>query len=160
MIINIDVNIVGRYWVFNRIKIILVGNRSLQNAERHIILRTAPEYLILSLNRFEYDKTTNIFRKIFTKINYPKVLHVSIYPSRNLILTKYCLVLVIVHTGYTLHDGHYYVYARELKPSLSNRIAMVFRKVGKVSEILNIFLIFADLDIYFLSVFVTNSEHF
>ena len=95
-------------------------NRSLQNAERHIILRTAPEYLILSLNRFEYDKTTNVFRKVFTKINYPKVLHVPIYPSDNhSILTKYCLLLVIVHTGYTLHGGHYYVYAREVQPSRS-----------------------------------------
>lgn len=35
-------------------------------------------------------------------------------------LTKYCLVLVIVHTGYTLHGGHYYVYAREIKPLLSS----------------------------------------
>ncbi len=26
---------------------------------------------------------------------------------------------MIVHTGYTLHGGHYYVYAREVKPSLS-----------------------------------------
>ena len=91
----------------------------MQDAERSIVLRNAPEYLILSLNRFEYDKTTNIFRKIFTKINYPKVLHVPIHPSEtSSILTKYCLVLVIVHTGYTLHGGHYYVYAREVKPSL------------------------------------------
>jgi hypothetical protein len=56
-------------------------------------------------------------------MNYPKVLNVHVYPSQNSrnnpILTKYCLVLVIVHTGYTLHGGHYYVYAREIKPSLS-----------------------------------------
>lgn len=43
-----------------------------------------------------------------------------IYPSEtsrtSSILIKYCLVLVIVHTGYTLHGGHYYVYAREVKP--------------------------------------------
>lgn len=95
----------------------------MQDAERSIVLRNAPEYLILSLNRFEYDRTTNTFRKIFTKINYPKVLHVSIYPSETSqnppILTKYCLVLIIVHTGYTLHGGHYYVYAREVKPSLA-----------------------------------------
>jgi hypothetical protein len=79
--------------------------------------------LILSLNRFEYDKKTNIFRKVFTKINYPKVLNVRIYPTENSrnnpILTKYCLVLIIVHTGYTLHGGHYYVYAREIKLSSS-----------------------------------------
>ena len=97
--------------------------RSLQDAERSIILQNAPEYLILSLNRFEYDKSNNIFRKVFTKINYPKVLHVPIHPSETTrnqsILTKYCLVLVIVHTGYTLHGGHYYVYAREVKASLT-----------------------------------------
>ncbi|CAF3230153.1 unnamed protein product [Rotaria socialis] len=97
--------------------------RSLQNAERYTILQTAPEYLILSLNRFEYDKKTNIFRKVFTKINYPKVLNVPINrspKSRNhSISIKYCLVLIIVHTGYTLHGGHYYVYAREIKPLLS-----------------------------------------
>ncbi|CAF3289474.1 unnamed protein product, partial [Rotaria sp. Silwood2] len=29
------------------------------------------------------------------------------------------LVLIIVHTGYTLHGGHYYVYAREIKPLLT-----------------------------------------
>jgi len=77
------------------------------------------------LNRFEYDKTTNIFRKIFTKITYPKRLHVPIYPTRNSqtqsILIHYCLVLVIVHTGYTLHSGHYYVYAREIQSSTNNR---------------------------------------
>ncbi|CAF3472259.1 unnamed protein product [Rotaria sp. Silwood1] len=97
--------------------------RSLQDAERYTILKTAPEYLILSLNRFEYDKKTNTFRKVFTKINYPKVLNVNINPSQNSrnnsILTKYCLVLIIVHTGYTLHGGHYYVYAREIKPLLT-----------------------------------------
>ncbi|CAF1248353.1 unnamed protein product [Adineta steineri] len=95
--------------------------QSLQNAERYTILQTAPEYLILSLNRFEYDKQTNIFRKVFTKITYPKILNVHVYPSRNnSILTKYCLVLIIVHTGYTLHGGHYYVYAREMKASKIN----------------------------------------
>ena len=98
-------------------------NRSLQDAERYTILKTAPEYLILSLNRFEYDKRTNIFAKVFTKMNYPKVLKVQCNPSQNsrqnTVLTKYCLVLIIVHTGYTLHGGHYYVYAREIKPSVS-----------------------------------------
>ncbi|CAF1149694.1 unnamed protein product [Rotaria sordida] len=100
--------------------------RSLQNAERYIILQTAPEYLILSLNRFEYDKKTNTFRKIFTKINYPKILNVNINPLENLrnnsILIKYCLILIIVHTGYTLHGGHYYVYAREIKQPLLSKI--------------------------------------
>lgn len=51
-------------------------------------------------------------------MNYPKVLNVQIQtPSENKrISTKYCLVSIIVHTGYTLHGGHYYVYAREIKP--------------------------------------------
>jgi ubiquitin C-terminal hydrolase len=90
----------------------------LQNAERSTILQTAPEYLILSLNRFEYDKQTNVFRKVFTKMDYPKVLDVHVHPSRTSpVRTRYCLVLIIVHTGYTLHGGHYYVYAREIKPS-------------------------------------------
>lgn len=97
--------------------------RSLQDAERYIILKTAPEHLILCLNRFEYDKKGNTFRKVFTKLNYPKVLNVNINPFQNLrnnsILIKYCLVLIIVHTGYTLHGGHYYIYARESKPLLS-----------------------------------------
>jgi ubiquitin carboxyl-terminal hydrolase 35/38 len=95
----------------------------LQNAERYTILRTAPEYLILSLNRFEYDRHTNIFRKLFTKLNYPKVLNVHVHPKEHSTpharLAKYCLVSIIVHTGYTLHGGHYYVYAREIKPSTS-----------------------------------------
>ena len=99
------------------------ASRSLQDAERSTILQTAPEYLILSLNRFDYDKRTNIFRKVFTKMNYPKVLNVHVHPSQHArhrpVLTKYCLVLVIVHTGYTLHGGHYYVYAREVKPLLT-----------------------------------------
>lgn len=59
-------------------------------------------------------------------MNYPKVLNVHIYPTENSrtnpILTKYCLVLVIVHTGYTLHGGHYYVYAREIKPTSVSKI--------------------------------------
>jgi len=55
-------------------------------------------------------------------MNYPKVLNVHVYPSRNhSIVTKYCLVLIIVHTGYTLHGGHYYVYAREIKSTVSER---------------------------------------
>ena len=94
--------------------------RSLQNAERSIILQRAPEYLILSLNRFEYDKQTNMFRKVFTKMNYPKLLNVHVYPSGAIpLLTKYNLLLIIVHTGYTLHGGHYYVYARDIKSSIS-----------------------------------------
>ena len=87
----------------------------MQDADRHIVLQTAPAYLILCLNRFEYDKETNVFRKVFTKMNYPKMLNVRIHS----VITKYCLVLVIVHTGYTLHGGHYYVYARETKASVS-----------------------------------------
>ncbi|CAF1614654.1 unnamed protein product [Adineta ricciae] len=94
--------------------------RSLQNAERSIVLQTTPEYLILSLNRFEYDKQTNIFRKVFTKMNYPKLLNVHVYPPGAIpLLTKYNLLLIIVHTGYTLHGGHYYVYARDIKSSIS-----------------------------------------
>ncbi|UJR22109.1 hypothetical protein I4U23_025174 [Adineta vaga] len=90
--------------------------RSLQNAERLTILQTAPKYLILSLNRFEYDRQSNVFRKVFTKLNYPRLLNVHVYPSGNVsILTKYCLILLIIHTGYTLHGGHYYVYARDMK---------------------------------------------
>ena len=95
-------------------------SRSLQDAERYTIIQTAPEYLILSLNRFEYDKHMNVFRKVFTKINYPKVLNVNIVTrdhfSHESSPIKYCLIAVIVHTGYTLHGGHYYVYGREVKP--------------------------------------------
>lgn len=54
-------------------------------------------------------------------MNYPKILNVHIYPTENSrinpILTKYYLILIIVHTGYTLHGGHYYVYARDIKSS-------------------------------------------
>ena len=58
-------------------------------------------------------------------MNYPKILNVPIYPLKtsrnNSILIKYSLILIIVHTGYTLHSGHYYVYAREIK-SISSKI--------------------------------------
>ncbi|CAF0929586.1 unnamed protein product, partial [Didymodactylos carnosus] len=93
--------------------------RSLQDAERFTVLLNAPEYLVLSLNRFEYDKTTNVFRKIFTKMSYPKILNVQYQPlsEQSSSSAKYCLVCIIVHTGYTLHGGHYYCYARDLKPT-------------------------------------------
>lgn len=98
--------------------------RSLQDAERYTIIQTSPEYLILSLNRFEYDKRTNVFRKVFTKIIYPKILNINVHSMEDdenqVHQVKYCLVLVIVHTGYTLHGGHYYVYGREVKPLPAN----------------------------------------
>lgn len=114
--INTVANNVGAYRSCLEKATTLYRIRSLQNAERLIVLRTAPEYLILSLNRFEYDKHTNVFRKVFTRMNYPRILSVHVSPpSAPRSTAKYSLVLIIVHTGYTLHGGHYYVYARDMR---------------------------------------------
>ncbi|KAF5898029.1 ubiquitin carboxyl-terminal hydrolase 38, partial [Clarias magur] len=49
---------------------------SLQRAERAIHIRTAPEYLILTLLRFSYDTTCHVRRKILDNVDIP--LHIRL----------------------------------------------------------------------------------
>ena len=111
---------------------------SLQNAHKtHKFLRTnpsvgesatatatqLPEYIIFTLNRFQYEtnRTTNEIqqRKIMTKLDYNQTISINTYNESDLececaIVESYLLIAVVVHSGSSLHHGHYYSYINEL----------------------------------------------
>ena len=97
---------------------------SLQDGERHVEIRAAPTYLIVTLMRFSYDAQSGSHSKIFTDIRYPLVLGIPVRSAvpesaaSGLRQEAYGLVGVIVHSGLSSDAGHYFCYARHtLRPA-------------------------------------------
>ena len=99
---------------------------SLQKATKQILFMcdevrsvSPPEYLILTLNRFIYSFGngsigTNI--KIMDQIDYPPVIDIKTYSTNNqIVFEKYALLAIVVHSGSSLHYGHYYTYMKHFK---------------------------------------------
>ena len=94
---------------------------SLQNASKQILLTRneennikPPDYLIFTLNRFIYQThngtvTNNL--KIMEQVDYPTRIEINTYNENNcLIVESYALLAIVVHSGSSLHYGHYYTY--------------------------------------------------
>lgn len=91
---------------------------SLQNATKKIIFtrenaKDPPDFLILTLNRFVYSVANGNNTKIMEQIDYPNIIEIKTYSENNeLIIEKYSLLSIVVHSGSSLHYGHYYTYMR------------------------------------------------
>lgn len=94
---------------------------SLQNAAKNIIFtrektKDPPDYLILTLNRFVYTLANGSVannKKIMEQIDYPNIVEIKTYNESNeLIIEKYSLLSIVVHSGSSLHYGHYYTYMK------------------------------------------------
>ena len=67
----------------------------------------APENLLLTLLRFQYDRTKKRRTKIMDPVCYPLNLRLPLVD----VTVGYFLYAVIVHSGLTLDGGHYYTVA-------------------------------------------------
>jgi ubiquitin C-terminal hydrolase len=95
---------------------------SLQNAFKQIYLSRneemnvyPPDYLIFTLNRFIYqannDGSVQNNLKIMEQVDYPTKIEINTYDVDNKLITEtYCLHSIVVHSGSSLHYGHYYTY--------------------------------------------------
>jgi ubiquitin carboxyl-terminal hydrolase 35/38 len=96
---------------------------SLQSATKQILFTRddskniqPPEYLILTLNRFIYNHSnkepdaspTN--KKIMDKLDYPSRLTIKTISNEKIINETYELNSIVIHSGSSLHYGHYYSY--------------------------------------------------
>ncbi|KAG0250548.1 Ubiquitin carboxyl-terminal hydrolase 35 [Mortierella polycephala] len=86
--------------------------QSLQNAMRYTMLSSLPMNLIITLNRFEFDKQRSRRIKIDTPILLSESIQIKIQDGHE--TQKYELYAVVIHTGESANHGHYYTYAKEL----------------------------------------------
>ncbi len=85
---------------------------SLQDAVKSTKVLNGPDYLMITLMRFHYDRKQNRKTKVFTDIDYQLDLEVPIDNAGSKV-DKYSLYAIVVHSGYSSDGGHYYTYARE-----------------------------------------------
>ena len=96
--------------------------QSLQKATKKILFtrdsylnNQAPDFLIFTLNRFIYKQTAtggieNV--KIMEQLDYAKEISINTYLNGELIVEEYELISIIVHSGSSIHHGHYYAYVK------------------------------------------------
>ena len=78
----------------------------LRDAVKTTRLSSAPDYLNITLLRFKYDRTTELGAKVFTTVDYPKELVLPVTGGG----VHYRLYSVVIHSGYSSNDGHYYTW--------------------------------------------------
>ncbi len=93
---------------------------SLQKATKNIYFTrgengTVPDHLIFTLNRFIYKTSAsgvieNV--KIMEQLEYPNEICVDTRSNDEVIVEKYELISIIVHSGSSIHHGHYYSYIK------------------------------------------------
>jgi len=79
-----------------------------RDAEKKVLLTSAPAHLNITLLRFKYDRSTNRRAKVFTGVDYPHTLLLPVGDAQ----VSYSLFSVVVHSGYSSDGGHYYTWAR------------------------------------------------
>merc|ERR1719209_2847504 len=82
--------------------------RCKRDAEKKVLLTSAPAYLNITLLRFKYDRENNRRAKVFTGVEYPHTLLLPVGDEQ----VSYSLFSVVVHSGYSSDGGHYYTWAR------------------------------------------------
>jgi uncharacterized UBP type Zn finger protein len=95
---------------------------SLQNATKQLIMARdeqknilPPDYLIFTLNRFIYQANNgNVAAnlKIMEQVDYPTRIEINTYDitTSRQVIESYSLLAIVVHSGSSLHYGHYYTY--------------------------------------------------
>jgi len=82
--------------------------RCKRDAEKKVLLTSAPAHLNITLLRFKYDRENNRRAKVFTGVEYPHTLLLPVGDEQ----VSYSLFSVVVHSGYSSDGGHYYTWAR------------------------------------------------
>jgi ubiquitin C-terminal hydrolase len=91
----------------------------LQDASRVPSISKAPDHLIVSLNRFSYDRVAQRRQKILQHVSYSETISVPV--GSNSEQPEFCTYLlygVVMHSGLSAEHGHYYCYFRHSTSSL------------------------------------------
>lgn len=119
--------------------------QSLQNATKKISvtqddLIEAPSYLILTLNRFIYKTSSATVEhlKIMDPLEYPKHIEIQTWYNDRVIVEKYACIAIVIHSGSSLHYGHYYSYIRNaaLSGAFGNTTSMSNGNKNKIEWLL------------------------
>lgn len=81
-------------------------------AEKTVVLKRAPAVLAVHLKRFAYDSESGTMSKVVTAVRIPRVLHLKTENGS----ASYALTAAVVHEGWRLDFGHYYLLAKEPEP--------------------------------------------
>ncbi len=84
--------------------------QSMQNAKKILKVVKQNDFLILTLNRFFYSSESNQHKKITTQLFYNPVLGLEINDGTR---ANYELIACVIHSGSSLHHGHYYAYINQ-----------------------------------------------
>ncbi len=87
--------------------------KSNQNGSKIFTFGKLPSYLIISFNRFALQNKSNViqYNKLLNHIILDLKIDLSAYDEfNNIFMKKYILHCIVVHSGLSLNDGHYYSY--------------------------------------------------
>lgn len=119
---------------------------SLQKATKKISIKrddSVPEFLTLTLNRFIYKQGTdgqiqNV--KIMDQLEYPDEISVETWSlDGQCTVERYQLTSIVVHSGSSIHHGHYYSYAKHTDWYLANDSQITLRTYESLALDLNLF---------------------
>ena len=83
-----------------------------------VVITEFPPNLIVSLNRFQFDRTLKKRVKVLKKTHFSANIQLPLAASGDLsapsTLVGYELCAIVVHSGTTPDHGHYFTYARDL----------------------------------------------
>ena len=83
------INFQTNYWITDRTP----KSRCKRDAEKKVLLTSAPAHLNITLLRFKYDRENNRRAKVFTGVEYPHTLLLPVGDEQ----VSYSLFSVVVH---------------------------------------------------------------
>lgn len=116
--------------------------QSLQTASKNIYLtqsqlNQAPDYLIFTLNRFIYKKNNDGLQnvKLMDQLEYPTQISINTLGDNDKLITEYYkIVAIVVHSGSSLHYGHYYSYIINDSCDEENKIEWLLANDSQISH--------------------------
>lgn len=85
--------------------------KALCDAERSIIVMSAPQNLILTLKHFRYDPILHQRKKLSHRMLHNEKVY--LFENNNSVKVFYMLYAAVIHDGVNMDSGHYYTYAMD-----------------------------------------------
>eukprot|EP00039_Didymoeca_costata_P022945 m.5664 g.5664 ORF g.5664 m.5664 type:complete len:960 (-) comp3356_c0_seq1:93-2972(-) len=85
----------------------------LRDAEQEVVVLEPPECLILTLNRFAYDKTAQRRIKLMQEVSISPQIELPVFDEESPRRVVYNLLGVVIHSGLSPSSGHYFSFVRD-----------------------------------------------